>query len=240
MTYATSDIHGYPLDDFLRLLEKAGFSDSDTLYVLGDVIDRNGDGGVAMLRWMMRRPNVEMLRGNHEDMMLSCMPWFEEISEENIRGLDVEKLRLLYQWVRNGAAPTIQSLRKLWKENPEEFGDLVDYLRDAPLYKLLTVAGKDFLLVHSGLEDFSPEKKMSDYAPDDLLWHRPVPGETYFRDITTILGHTPVRYLSGEEGKMLCTETWIDIDTGAAGGGSPMLLRLEDLQAFYAEKETDA
>jgi len=44
MIFATSDIHGYPLDSFLRLLEKAGFSASDRLYVIGDVIDRNGDG----------------------------------------------------------------------------------------------------------------------------------------------------------------------------------------------------
>ena len=29
-------------------------------------------------------------------------------------------------------------------------------------------------------------------------------------------------------------KTWIDIDTGAAGGGAPMLLRLDDLQPFYA------
>ena len=53
MIYATSDLHGYPLDAFRRLLDAAGFGASDTLYVLGDVIDRNGDGGVAMLRWMM-------------------------------------------------------------------------------------------------------------------------------------------------------------------------------------------
>ena len=72
MIYAASDLHGYPLDDFLRLLEKAEFGDGDVLYILGDVIDRNGDGGVAMLRWIMTRPNVRLLMGNHEDMLLSC------------------------------------------------------------------------------------------------------------------------------------------------------------------------
>ena len=36
MIFATSDAHGYPLDSFLRLLEKAGFSDADHLYVIGD------------------------------------------------------------------------------------------------------------------------------------------------------------------------------------------------------------
>ena len=52
MIFVTSDIHGYPLESFLRLLEKAGFSASDQLYVIGDVIDRNGDGGIAMLLWL--------------------------------------------------------------------------------------------------------------------------------------------------------------------------------------------
>ena len=84
MHYVTSDLHGYPLDSFLRLLESAGFGDSDCLYVLGDVIDRNGDGGVAMLRWMMTRPNVEMILGNHEAMLLSCAFLFTEITDENM------------------------------------------------------------------------------------------------------------------------------------------------------------
>lgn len=42
MICVTSDIHGYPLPDFLRLLKKARFSDADDLIVQGDVINRNG------------------------------------------------------------------------------------------------------------------------------------------------------------------------------------------------------
>ena len=49
MIYVTSDLHGYPLKDFQRLLNKANFGEDDFLFVLGDVIDRNGDGGVEML-----------------------------------------------------------------------------------------------------------------------------------------------------------------------------------------------
>ena len=49
-----------------------------------------------------------------------------------------------------------------------------------------------------------------------------------------IPGHTPTQYLSGETGRMYVTDTWVDIDTGAAGG-SPMLLRLEDMQPFDDE-----
>ena len=71
MIYVTSDLHGYPLDRFLALLEKAGFDGKDELYILGDVIDRNGDGGIRMLQWIMSMPNVHMLMGNHEAMLLS-------------------------------------------------------------------------------------------------------------------------------------------------------------------------
>ena len=49
-TYAISDLHGYPLVELQKLLAAAAFGAEDTLYVLGDVIDRNGDGGIAMLR----------------------------------------------------------------------------------------------------------------------------------------------------------------------------------------------
>ena len=196
MHYVTSDLHGYPLDSFLRLLESAGFGDSDCLYVLGDVVDRNGDGGIAALRWIMSRPNVEFLLGNHEDMLLACVPFLDEIREESIRSLQLEQMQL---------------------------------------YMNVSAGGRDFLLVHSGLGGFSPEKKLSDYERNDLLWYRPAADEAFFPDVLTILGHTPNGYRFGEEGKMFRTDTWIDIDTGAAGGGAPMLLRLEDLQPFYGE-----
>ena len=43
MTYCLSDIHGEILkwQDMLKLIQ---FSDEDTMYVLGDVIDRNPHG----------------------------------------------------------------------------------------------------------------------------------------------------------------------------------------------------
>lgn len=234
MIYATSDIHGYPLDAFRRLLDTAAFSDSDYLYVLGDVIDRNGDGGIEMLLWMMDQPNIEMILGNHEAMLLSCSFLFEEITDDAIDRMDSHRIRLLSQWMANGAEPTMTALRQLKKKNPEMLGDLLDYLRDAPLYAAVSTGGRDFLLVHSGLGNFSPSKKLSDYSADELLWTRPAPDEKYYTDMITIFGHTPTGYIWGEKGKMFRTETWIDIDTGASSGGAPMLLRLDDLKAFYA------
>ena len=38
------------------------------------------------------------------------------------------------------------------------------------------------------------------------------------------------------DGRILRTETWIDIDTGASGGGKPMLLRLDALRQYRIKK----
>ncbi len=233
MIYATSDLHGYPLPSFLRLLKSAGFRDDDYLWILGDVIDRNGDGGIAMLRWIMEQPNTGMLLGNHEAMMLTCSFLFDKVTEESIDALTDDQMRSLLHWMRNGSQPTMESLHALNEQDPAALGDLLDFLRDAPLYAAVSAGGKDYLLVHSGLGNFSPTKKLRDYTPDELLWHRPSPAENWFPDVTTILGHTPTGYRFGQPGRMFRTETWIDIDTGAAGGGSPMLLRLDDLRPFY-------
>ena len=52
-----------------------------------------------------------------------------------------------------------------------------------------------------------------------------------------IFGHTPTFYYGEEyKGKAIVTDTWIDIDTGAAAGLSPMLLRLDDMKEFYSEE----
>ena len=234
MIYATSDIHGYPLDDFLRLLDKAKFGDEDFLYILGDVIDRNGDGGIAMLRWIMSRPNVQLLMGNHEAIMLTCRFFFKNMQSASTDQLNLEQKKKLTLWLQNGAKPTILSLARLSSEDPDTLQDIVEDLLDLQLYEAVTVGGRDFLLVHSGFDHFSPERRLSDYHADELLWCRPSADTVYFPDVLTILGHTPTGYLFGEKGKMFRTETWIDIDTGAAGGGKPMLLRLDDLQPFYA------
>ncbi len=236
MIFATSDIHGYPLDSFLGLLEKAGFSASDQLYVIGDVIDRNGDGGVAMLRWMMRQENVTLIKGNHEEMMLDCeFALQSDVSMSNLQKVSLEEEVNLLHWHRNGCLVTLDSLLKLKAEDPEELAALLEYVRRAPLYMELAVPMKRYVLVHGGLNGFSPEKGLDEYSADDLLWTRPGPDDRYWDDRLVILGHTPTQYFGCEKGRMLVTDTWADIDTGAAGGGGPMLLRLDDMYPFYAE-----
>jgi serine/threonine protein phosphatase 1 len=229
MIYVISDLHGYPLENFQDLLEKAGFSDNDYCFILGDVIDR-GEDGVQLLEWLMYQPNIQLLLGNHEAMLLSCDFLFEQIDEKTVSKLSCEQLACLEEWKNNGAEPTLRGLLSL---DPDARCDILEYLRESPFYEKVEVGGREFILTHSGINNFSSEKDVSEYHPDDLIWNRPEITDTYWSDKTVIFGHTPTHYYGKEhKGRILVTDTWIDIDTGAACGLSPTLLRLDDMKTF--------
>ncbi len=233
MIYVISDLHGYPLEKFKKLLKKAEFSDDDFLYILGDVIDRNGDGGVEMLCWLIEQSNIQLLLGNHEAMLLACKFVFDEITDESIEALNEDKITLLNNYMLNGGDVTLKSLSKLGKKSPETVRDIYDYLADAPLYEAVTAGENDFILVHGGLENFRKDKKLSEYTAEELIWCWPELDDEYFDDIITVFGHTPtMSYGNENKGKILKTRTWIDIDVGAAYGQEPILLRLDDFKEF--------
>lgn len=66
MVYVMSDLHG-EYKKYLQILEQIGFTDDDTLYVLGDMVDR-GPEPVKLLQDMASSENVYFLKGNHEGM----------------------------------------------------------------------------------------------------------------------------------------------------------------------------
>ena len=67
MYYAMSDIHGC-FDKYKEMLSLIEFTLRDTLYVLGDVIDRGPDG-IKILQDMMLRPNVFPLLGDRKSVV---------------------------------------------------------------------------------------------------------------------------------------------------------------------------
>ena len=232
MTYVTSDLHGFSLDKFLALLKQAEFCDKDELYVLGDVIDR-GEDGIKILRHLMTMKHAHLLLGNHEDMLLSCSFLFDEVNEDSLASVTDFELRRLYNWKRNGAEPTIRALKEL---TPAERQEILDYVSDAPCYAWVTIGSRKFLLVHAGLGDYEKGKPIEEYSSYDLLWSRPQLSDNYSYDFITVFGHTPTAYYSKiYYGRMIKTSTWINVDTGAASGLAPMLLRLDDLCEFYVK-----
>lgn len=234
MIYVTSDLHGYPLDKFKALLKKAEFTDNDFCFVLGDVIDR-GDDGIKTLRWIINQPNFKLILGNHEALMLSCDFVFGEITDKPFASLIGRNLDAYLTWIFNGGQKTINELYSMTEGEKKHISE---YLRKSPAYENVSVGNKEFLLTHSGLGRFDKNKKISEYSTIDLIWNRPALKEKYFDNILTVFGHTPTHYYGSEyEGRAIITDTWINIDTGSACGGNPMLLRLDDLKEFYIDEK---
>lgn len=234
MVYATSDLHGCSPEAFRQLLDRAGFTQDDFLFILGDVIDR-GEHGAELLLWLTQQPNMQLILGNHEALLLSCAFLFADVSDESLNALTVENMKLVQNWVDNGGNPTMKGFRKLLKQDPELVQGILEYLQDSPLYEEVEVNGREYVLVHSGLgEDFSHDKPFEAYSAEELLFSRPHPDTQYFPDKTVIFGHTPSFYY-GEayRGKSVHTKTWINIDTGVYAGNSPVLLCLDTGKEFY-------
>ena len=80
MIYVMSDIHGQKRR-FDSVMKQINLQPDDTLYILGDVIDRNSDG-IKILRQIMAMPNAKMLLGNHELMMMNALYYPPSEDEE--------------------------------------------------------------------------------------------------------------------------------------------------------------
>ena len=79
-TYVMSDVHGNYYA-YIKMLKKIDFKNSDMLYILGDILDR-GPNPIKIILDLMKRPNVEVIAGNHCVMACECFPFLlQEITE---------------------------------------------------------------------------------------------------------------------------------------------------------------
>lgn len=229
MIYAMSDLHGCR-ESYQSMLEAIEFAPEDTLYVLGDVIDRGPDG-VEILQDMMGRSNVIPILGNHELTAAMCLPWLlETVTDRSLAALGEDQIAALSGWIANGGGPTLRALQGLRQEEREA---LLEYLRDMELYAQVTAGGRSFVLTHSGLDHFAPEKELDRYQLEDFLFCRPSLRTVYYPDRLMLFGHTPTRLLGGGN-RILRRETWMDLDCGCAfKGGRLGCLCLDTLEEFY-------
>lgn len=158
MVYIMSDIHG-DFDRYRKMFKKINLTENDSLVILGDVVDR-GDNGVAILLDVMKRNNVTLLMGNHEQMMLDTVDAlpedFEELTVDRLKKLPADTQDMIASWCgENGG---LQTLRDYLALSDEVRDELSDYLAFLPLYQEITVIGVDYVLVHAGLgRNFSPD-----------------------------------------------------------------------------------
>ncbi len=232
-TYVIADIHG-EYDKFMELLDQIRLKQSDTLYILGDVLDR-GPHPIRTLRKLMEMPNAICIVGNHELMALECLEFLRrEITEASIAELDAKMLDNLMTWQYNGSKTTIDEFRRL---NPDVQQEVIDYIREFQLYEELTVGENDYILVHAGLGNFAPEKDMDAYSLHELVWERADYEKTYFEDIYVVTGHTPTQTIEGNPrpGFIYRKNHHIGIDCGACfPGGRLAAICLDTGEEFYS------
>lgn len=228
-TYCVSDIHG-EYEAYLRLLEKLRFSDEDTLYVIGDLVDR-GPRPMAVVQDVMKRHNVIALAGNHD--LVACIFLSRLIYGGRAEDLDEKTMMDILRWQQDGGASTLSDFHRL---SVPERQEAVDWLEDLDLYSELEAGGETFVLVHSGLgESADAARPLDDYELDDYLFARPRYDRIVFPDKYIVSGHTPTRLIPGNPhpDRIYRANRHIAIDCGCTFGGYLGAICLETGEEFY-------
>lgn len=235
-TYVISDVHGQ-ISYFESILSQINLQPDDILYVLGDVIDR-GAYGLEILRCIMEMPNVKMLLGNHEFMMLNALGEPYDGGHSNI----IKSCKL---WYRNGGGITHL---KWFCLNDCEKNRIIDYLKSLPLNIDIDVCGKQYRLVHAADTEFYSDyidehSSLTEYA----VWERETIVQMAESDKNYIFGHTcTFNFAPSAKPKILHDKNLIGIDCGCAVAdgyydsefglvkGRLGCLRLDDMKKYYS------
>lgn len=175
--YCISNIHG-DYESYREMLSKIKFCNRDTLYVIGNVIDI-GSGSLKILRDMMMRINVIPIIGDHEYAATRCLKYILKCKAHKAAVPDKKMEEEILNWQRGGGQSTIDEFHKLSDEEQE---DVIDYLEEFSLYEEARVNGKEYVLVHGGLNNFDPQRDLDDYHIDDILFTVPDYSRAYFED----------------------------------------------------------
>jgi predicted MPP superfamily phosphohydrolase len=128
-TYFISDIHG-EYDLFIKLLKKINFNSHDTLYILGDIIDKGKDS-IKLLKFISKQNNMIAIMGNHEHA-------FSEFVKAVIDKTPTENYNEIISKVQ---AYFSQDLERI---TPQE----VFFILQLPYF----IETEEFICVHAGLE----------------------------------------------------------------------------------------
>ena len=132
-SYITSDAHGH-LRALDQALEQAAPGADDTVYVLGDMIDR-GPEPVGVINLVRSLPNVHVLMGNHERLMLNAIECGSQMD--------------IFTWERNGGYTTSAQFDAL---PVAEYRAAIEWIRELPLSDAIEVGDRAYLLAHAGIE----------------------------------------------------------------------------------------
>lgn len=139
--FVTTDIHG-EYDMFIELLNKINLSDDDTLYILGDYVDR-GPEPIKVIQKIMSMSNVVCLIGNHDCMCYRVLRYFdtdmEKLSEEKKVNFALDSM----DWLNNDGEITRTKFKEL---DIDEKYDILDFLCELSAYEKIGVNGQRYIL----------------------------------------------------------------------------------------------
>lgn len=226
MTYVCSDIHGN-VDAYYDL--KNMLSADDKLYIIGDILDR-GDDGIELLRDVMSDSRITLIMGNHESIL--NMGAFFELHSASSRDEIEEIISANLAIEHIGQEKTLRDFAELSKS---EQGEIIEFLNSLPLYEELLVNGKNYLLVHGGLPDFS-NMPIEYYDEAELLFGPHNFDEQHYEDTTVIVGHLPTRFIHGAEPDTIFRKgdsIAIDCGCGMQGGRLGVLCLETDDEIYF-------
>ncbi len=226
MIYVISDIHGC-CDKYIKMLDMINMSDKDTLYVLGDVIDR-GERGVDILREMKNDRRVVPIIGNHESMALGLM---RALRGTDTKDLEIRYPKALYTWMLNGGVPTLRGFAAL---TDEEKAEITEYIDSFSIYENVSAGGRNFHLSHT-LPEYDPERDVHDASYLEFIWGEPDYGTVYDENTIFVTGHTPTALIDPEYGGRIWQgNNHIAVDCGAAfENGCLGCICLDTLEEYY-------
>jgi serine/threonine protein phosphatase 1 len=186
------DVHGH-YDGLMTLLEAIAPSSNDSVYFLGDLIDRGPQS--AQVVKFVKQNSYHCLLGNHEQMLLDVL------GDGQIYG------PALQGWLYSGGHATVNSYGEAGIPTED-----IEWMRSLPTYLDLG----DIWLVHAGVHPQIPFEKQT---AEEFCWIREefhsIP-QPYFPDKLIVTGHTITFTLPGvAPGKLAQGNGWLDIDTGA-------------------------
>lgn len=214
-TIVIGDIHGC-FREFTGLLSKLQYiGEQDRLILIGDYIDRGPDSCkvVQFIRYLelaFGKEKVIALKGNHEDLLLDYMTSTEP----------KERCLAKYDWMRNGAAATIDS----WEECNENIESYLEWFKSLRLF----YETSDFYIVHAGVNPMYP---LDNQKSEDRLWIRDSFINSH-RDFgkTIVFGHTMIKGFSSKNEVCKLSGNKIAIDTGCVVGGKLSAIILPSLE----------
>lgn len=220
MTYVMTGLHG-DLARYEAMLCEIKFSKKDVLFLLGDIVDYGEDAAALLVKISMCE-NVYPIAGEHDFLALRMLSGFERILAEGGTP-DSEFAAEMAAWVMDGGNATLTGYRALDKDMRE---GVLDYLSEFSLYEEVSAGGRNYLLVHAGVNGFAPDKALENYAPEDFF---DVPeGQKYDTESVVVIGHTPTA-----SGKIEREGNLVRLGCGLKEIGKLACLCLETGEEFY-------